>query len=87
MLRISAVAQAKSTILKLEGKLLEPWCEELDLAARQASDRKLPVELDLKDVSFVDQAGAQSVRRLLSDGIRLGRCSNFIAELLKQEQL
>ena len=86
MLRISVVTNADATTVKLEGKLLRPWCDEVLRACRGASATGQPVRLDLYDVDYVDHDGFALVRSLRDvDGVVLSRCSNFVAELLHTE--
>ena len=86
MLRISVVTDADATTIKLEGKLLRPWCDELLRACRAALGAGRPVRLDLYDVDFIDNDGFALVRALRdTHGVVLSRCSNFVAELLQTE--
>jgi anti-anti-sigma regulatory factor len=87
MLRISIVSSNHSTTLKLEGKLLRAWCDELRSSAAATAARGLPVRLDLHDVSFLDDDGAQVVRALIAEGATLDRRSNFVAEFLNEERV
>jgi anti-anti-sigma regulatory factor len=66
--------------LRLEGRLLEPWVAELRQESLAAGTR--PLRLDLSAVSFLDAAGVEAVRGLLSQGATLGGCSSFVRELL-----
>lgn len=86
MLRISETINSDAVVLKLEGKLLEPWTQETRDAIAAARARNLPVRLDLCDVHFADRAGAQLLRQLVDDGITLCRCSGFISELLERSR-
>jgi hypothetical protein len=86
VLRISETIGSDAIVLKLEGKLLEPWTQETRDAIAAARSRNLPVRLDLCDVHFADRAGAQLLHDLLDDGITLSRCSGFISELLERSR-
>jgi hypothetical protein len=86
MLRISVITDANATTIKLEGKLLAPWCSEVLRACRDATSAGRPVRLDLYDVDFIDNDGVVLVRALRdNEGVTLSRCSNFVAELLQTE--
>ena len=88
MLRITVVTHAVTgtATIKLEGKLLRPWCDEVRRACRDASSTARTVCLDLYDVDFLDRDGIALVRALRdSEFIVLSRCSNFVAELLHTE--
>lgn len=81
MLRITRNADADAVTLKLEGSLREPWVAEVRLALGCEADVR--IALDLADVHFVDEAGLILLRELTDvRGVRLAKCSNFVAELL-----
>ena len=59
MLRITTLVGKDRITLKLEGKLRGPWNSELVKVwskLRSAAERK-PIEIDLRDVSFLDEQG------------------------------
>lgn len=77
MLRISTHEEPDATTLKLEGKVIGPWVEELDrawrLAAAALGSRRLVV-----DLSGVTQMCAGG-RQVLAD-IHHGTSARFIAD-------
>lgn len=85
MLRITAVQnEGAPTVLKIEGKLLEPWIGELHEACRKTFGLSVPATLDVAGLSFVDAPGTIALRDLLRRGATLRGCSPLIAELLKE---
>jgi ABC-type transporter Mla MlaB component len=81
MLRITNVQTSQGTVLKLDGKLLSAWVEEV----RQAyfnSRLSGQVRLDLSQVSFVDEPGVRLLIELLRQGASIAAQSNYVAELL-----
>jgi hypothetical protein len=85
MLRITTIQNdGLPTVLKLEGKLLEPWIGELIEACRLASKRAASATLDLAGLSFVDAPGTIALRELQRRGLELTGCSPLVAELLKE---
>ena len=92
MLRITRIPtdDARTITLKLEGKLLQAWTDEVRSAVEQAiagdgQDGRV-VRLDLSTLMFVDAAGAGLLRELIaSDRITIGACSSFLTELLNLE--
>jgi ABC-type transporter Mla MlaB component len=86
VLRITETINSDAIVLKLEGKLLEPWTQETRDAIAAAQQQNLPVQLDLCDIHFADRAGAQLLHDLLADGVTLARCSGFISELLERSR-
>lgn len=83
MLRITSTRDVSTEILTLEGKLIEPWTAELLQACSHLLQQGQHVRLDLAAVLFVDSAGYDVLRELMLDGVVIGACSNFVAELLK----
>jgi ABC-type transporter Mla MlaB component len=85
MLRITTIQNDGSPpVLKLEGKLLEPWIGELHQACREACERAASATLDLAGLSFVDVPGTIALRDLRRRGLQLRGCSPLVAELLKE---
>jgi ABC-type transporter Mla MlaB component len=86
MLRITHAPGDDSVLtLRLEGKLLGPWVQEL---ARSCDELPCPrdcVRLDLSAVTFVDAPGLTLLRDLLGRGVTLAACSGLVAELLRLE--
>ena len=85
MLRISLTRHCDATTMKLEGKLLAPWCDEVQTALERAARDSGALRIDLSDLTFIDDAGTQLIRQLLGRGVVLASCSNFVAELLHAE--
>jgi anti-anti-sigma regulatory factor len=86
MLKITALADGPTgVLLKLEGKLLQPWVEELAQVCTTWTAGKHAVRLDLSAVTFVDAAGTQWLREQIRQGIAIAACSRFVAELLHPE--
>ena len=82
MLRITQTCCDGSVLLKLEGKLLGAWTDEVlaQLPADQAE--WAAAQLDLSQVSFVDASGAALLRRVVGSGGKILSASSFVAELL-----
>lgn len=87
MLRITETSRNEAAItFKLEGKVLAPWLDELRNSCTQAMCPSRQICLDLAAVSFVDAAGAQLLRELIQEGVTVGACSAFVAELLHLDE-
>lgn len=83
MLRVTeSSAGEKGPILKLEGKLIQPWVEEVSSLLH---DGKLSAgsRLDLASLTFIDEAGVNLLRQLLGQGFQIESCSPYVAELLQ----
>jgi anti-anti-sigma regulatory factor len=82
MLRITVSGQDSSCrIIKLEGKLLHDWINEVRRLFLDVDGGPIPT-LDLSGLSFVDREGAELLLQLLRNGVRIESCSPFVAELL-----
>ena len=79
MLRITTIGPDDNPILRLEGRLIEPWTQELE-ASFCAQDP--PPILDLSAVRFADAAGLDLLRRLREEGAELAELSPLLRSLL-----
>lgn len=82
MLRITNIDRdASIRIVKLEGKLLQAWVNEVrSLFVGTATDSF--ARLDLSGVSYADRPGTELLQQLVQLGVRIESCSPFVAELL-----
>lgn len=88
MLRINhvhVVVPDQAETLKLEGKLLGPWVEELRNFCQSQAFSSNCIYLDLSAVTFVDAAGAKLLGDLIRQGTQIIACSGYLAELLHVE--
>jgi anti-anti-sigma regulatory factor len=68
--------------MKVEGRLTVEYVDELARAARHAIADSSRLILDMADVSFVDQRGAELLRLLRGEGVEFSRCSQFVRTLM-----
>jgi ABC-type transporter Mla MlaB component len=87
MLRITQVNDVRGPQLKLEGKLLTPWVDELRSACEQLAQQTAQPRLDLAQLSYVDAAGAKLLADLRTNGFDLAACCPFVAAVMNQEAL
>ena len=84
MLKISKAGTAKQfVILKLEGRVVGPWVEELRQVCKTLLSEGRSLKLDLADVTFADANGVAMLIDFKSRGISLRNCSPFVDEQLK----
>ena len=84
MLKIVAVEPGTDeAILRLEGRVIGPWVEEVRRSCESVFSRGARLTLDLSDVSFVDREGVDLLRSLRDRHVALENCSPFVATLLK----
>jgi len=84
MLRITRSDQnGAAPSIKLEGKRLEPWVEEVRQLFVATHGVPFP-RLDLAELKFVDGAGARLLRELVMRGVHIESCAPYVAELLNR---
>jgi hypothetical protein len=83
VLRITISFNADAATLVLEGKLLEPWLADLQMAVARARDFSPILHLDLASLTFADAPGERALVSLLREGAELIACTSFVAELLQ----
>jgi hypothetical protein len=82
MLRITAVGgNEQERILKLEGRLVDPWVKLLEETCRQHVSAGARVTLDLSGVEFAAPPGIALLRRLEEQGVRCVNSSPFLRTL------
>lgn len=88
MLRITTLDDCeRPAVLKLEGKLLEPWIEELAAACSRINAERGPATIDLSAVSYVDARAAEALCRWRRSGVRVVGCSPLVAGLIGCDEL
>jgi hypothetical protein len=86
MLRIVRVDGAGGgTTLRLEGRLIGPWVEELRRSCDWIRGGETALTLDLAEVAFVARDGARLLRALIAGGVRVVNCPAFVTEQLRAE--
>lgn len=82
MFRITRAEEQSNTILTIDGQLSGDSIVAVETCCTQAGSNESPVQLDLRDVTSVDQAGQKLLRRLAANGIHLvasGLYTSFLA--------
>ena len=83
MLRISEPSANHATTLKLEGRLVGPWVDQLRETCDVHLAQEPRVRLDLADLSYADRGGVLLLLHLRAHGVELVNCSPFLDEKLK----
>lgn len=84
MLRIFPAENGNETLtLRVEGRMIGPWVEELRRSCEPIVARGARLVLDLSGVSFIDRDGARLLIHLQAGGARIWGCSPFVQEQLK----
>jgi ABC-type transporter Mla MlaB component len=80
MMRISELVEPGQPVrLRLEGRLVGPWVDELQRTCESLVERGDQVSLDLSGVSFADPDGIALVRALRRDRVAIVNCTPFLA--------
>jgi len=83
MLRIDTIENGGTALLKLEGRVMGAWVDEVRRSCRTALGRGVAVTLDLSAVSFVDPEGIVLLRELASRRVALANTTPFIDAQLR----
>lgn len=73
MLKITTLLNAKSTVLRLEGRLAGPWVQELERCWDSTVGTPIdhPLSLDLSAVTYVDSDGKDLLKKIHGQGAKL----------------
>jgi anti-anti-sigma regulatory factor len=87
MLKIDIVTDGigSAATVRLVGRVIGPWVEELRQACERLLAEVVGITLDLSEVVFVDRDGVDLLRRLAERSVALVNCSGFVAEQLRAE--
>ena len=84
MLKISEIeASGPVVTLKVEGRVVGPWVEELSRICESLLADGKRLNLDLGDVALADPGGLKVLSALKSQAVSLVNCSPFVEEQLK----
>jgi ABC-type transporter Mla MlaB component len=83
MLKIEFTEDSGGPRLRLEGKVIGPWVEELRRSCERLLAPGATLTLDLSEVSFLDGSGITLLQSLTDRRVRLLNGSTFVAEQLR----
>jgi hypothetical protein len=72
--------------IKLEGKLREPWLEEVQKVCNPGGDSPGGLHLDLSSLTFIDAASVQWLHGVIRQGATVTACSPFVAAMMNLRQ-
>ena len=91
MLRITIQAEPQRTILRVEGKLVQPWIEELENSwrscPRAGSDATQALVLDLRSITFVDSEGKELLSRIYRSGAQFLTSGTLMNSVIEELQI
>jgi len=83
MLKIDVADQARQgTTVRLEGRMVGPWVEELQRVCESYLGNGLALTLDFAGVSFIGREGVALCRALRQSQVSFTNCSPFLKEQL-----
>lgn len=71
MLKITVSNRSRETTLVLSGRLAGPWVDELRTCWLKETDEPAPCHVDLREVTFIDEAGITLLSRMHHDGVTI----------------
>jgi len=84
MLKISKTGTPNHSVtLKLEGRIVGPWVEELRQVCESFLSENRGLKLDLAAVSYADAEGLAVLNNFRSRGVTLKHCSPFVEQQIK----
>jgi ABC-type transporter Mla MlaB component len=84
MLKISEPGTPNHSVtLKLEGRVVGPWVEELRRVCEPILTKDCSLKLDLTEVSYVDAEGVAMLNGFKARGVKLKNCSPFVEQQIK----
>ena len=87
MMRVTRIAAGEGAdTLRVEGRLTHETAEELRMACEAILTERRSLQLDVSGLQFVDPTGVALLHGLERYGTRLGGCSGFINELLRDRE-
>jgi hypothetical protein len=85
MFRVSQSEERSRSVVTIDGQLSGDYIEVVKTCCDQAMATGKPVDLILRDISTIDQAGRALLRHLAASGVRLlarGVYTSYIVEAL-----
>jgi len=73
--------------LKIEGKIVGLWVEELRKECEKCLKRKNQLILDLSDVDYIDEKGVKILRGILGPRVQAIGLSFFLEGLLREKKV
>lgn len=85
MLKITRAVLARHEVtLQLDGRLAGQWVELLRDTAKSVLDEGLRLNVDLKNICFVDCEGIELIRSLIERGVRYVNTPLFVVEQIRK---
>jgi hypothetical protein len=89
MIRVTKTEEQSHTIVTIDGQLLSDSVAVVEACCNQAKSNGKPIELFLRDITTVDQAGQMLLSRLAAKGVRLiarGVYTSYLVQSLTSDK-
>ena len=89
MIRITKTEEQSHTIVTIDGELSGDSIAVVEACCNQAKSNGKPIELFLRDITTVDQAGQMLLSRLAAKGVRLvarGVYTSYLVQSLTSDK-
>ncbi len=83
MIRVTKTEERSQTTITIDGQLSADAIGLVETCCSQAGNNGIPVQLFLRDVTTVDQAGRMLLRRLSAQGVRLAASGVYTSYLVQ----
>ncbi|HEU5171540.1 MAG TPA: hypothetical protein VFU46_13420 [Gemmatimonadales bacterium] len=86
MLRLTRLAGDPNLVrIKAEGTITQAWVPVLEQELASAFGDAARVEIDFRDVAYVDRSGVAYLRQLPRERFEIVNCTPVLGELLNRE--
>jgi ABC-type transporter Mla MlaB component len=83
MIRVTRTEEPSKTVLTIDGQLTGDFVALVEASCNQAASDGKPVQVFLRDVPTVDQAGRKLLARLAARGMGLVACGVYTSYLVE----
>ena len=87
MIRIQPAKNSGGITIVIDGQLIGEYVAEIDASIRKSTEQYEAVELFLRNVSHIDEAGQELLSRLAAQGMELRAAGLYSSHVVKQVQL
>ena len=87
MIRIQPAKNPGGITIAIDGQLIGEYVAEIEASIRKSTEQYKAVELFLRNVSHIDEAGQALLSRLAAQGVELRATGLYSSHVVKQVQL
>ena len=87
MIRIQAAIYPGGITLAVDGQLIGEYVAEIEASIRKSMEQYKAVDLFLRNVSHIDEAGHALLSRLAAQGVELSAAGVYSSHIVAQLQL